>query len=267
MTSQSSATNDLTGKKILVTGASSGIGAELARAAAERGATVGICARRGDRLEAVLDDIQQHSPNSRAWTIDLADLDALDGFAADVLAEFGGLDVLVNNAGIPKRRKVQDLTFAEVEQLDRINYLSPVRLTLALLPAITAAQGDIINVSSVAARLSPPAEAAYAATKAALTAWSECMAVDLGIAGIDVRIHVVNPGVVDTELFTLPGNDAFESPVEMLPTSAMVDPVLGLIGSATFEIYVPAWFGDVVAGKFPDTGRFIAGNVEYFRAQ
>src|SRR6478672_1817076 len=136
-------TYDFKGKRVLVTGASAGIGEALAMALAERGATVGICARREDRLAEVLEKLQKHSPESRSWTVDLADLDAVDGFAADVVRDFGGLDVLVNNAGIPKRRSVLALDAATVEAVNRINYLSPIRLTLALLPALIESHGEI----------------------------------------------------------------------------------------------------------------------------
>ena len=87
----------------------------------------------------------------------------------------------------------------------RINYFSPVRLTLALLPGLIERGGRIVNLSSVAARLGPPIEASYAASKAAITAFSECMAVDL--RDTDVQVHIVNPGVIDTELFHLPDNE------------------------------------------------------------
>jgi NAD(P)-dependent dehydrogenase (short-subunit alcohol dehydrogenase family) len=258
---------DFKGKRVLVTGASAGIGKALALAFAERGATVGICARRSDRLAEVVAELQAHSPESRSWTIDLADLDAIEGFAARVLDDLGGIDVLVNNAGIPKRRSVLTLDAATVEAVNRINYLSPIRLTLALLPALIESHGEIVNISSVAARLSPPAESAYAATKAAITAFSESMLVDLAVAGHDVRVHVVNPGVFDTELFTLPDNDAFTAPVEMLPVSDIVEPVLSLLGTDTFERYVPDWFGDVVAHKFPDTTAYLQGNIAWSKSQ
>ena len=75
-------TYSIEGKKVLVTGASTGIGAALAEGFAARGATVGICARRADRLAEVLERIQAHSPDSRSWTIDLADLDGIEAFAA-----------------------------------------------------------------------------------------------------------------------------------------------------------------------------------------
>ena len=260
-------TYDLAGKRVLITGAGTGLGAELARACAQRGAVVGICGRRVDRLEGVLTELHEHSPASRSWSIDLADLPRVSGFAANVIDAFGGLDVLINNAGIPKRRPVMALTFDEVEYVNRINYLSPVALTIALLPALIASSGEIINVSSVAARLSPPAEAAYAATKAGITAWSESMRVDFGIADIDVGVHVVNPGVFDTELFSLPGNDPFTAPVEMLTPVEIVEPVLSLLGSHTFEVYVPAWFRDVAAHKFPDSTAYLDGTIAFGRSQ
>ena len=258
---------DLVGKRVLVTGASTGIGAALAEGFAQRGAVVGICARRTDRLDSVLELLRAHSPSCRAWTIDLADLDGIEVFAQRVTDELGPIDVLVNNAGIPKRRKVWDLDFATVEYVNRINYLSPIRLTLAVLPGMIERGGEIINLSSVAARVSPPAECAYAATKAAITAWSESMLVDLAIAGHPVRVHVVNPGVIDTELFELPDNDPFSSPIEKLPVRAMVEPVLALLGTNQFEIYVPEWFADVVGNKFPDTTAYLAGNIAWGRSQ
>ena len=253
----------LEGKHVLVTGGSSGIGAALAEGLACAGATVGICARRADRLDEVLERVKAHAPDSKSWTVDLADLDGIESFARRVEHDLGGVDVLVNNAGIPKRRRVRDLTPDVVESVMRINYFSPIRLTLALLPGIEARAGRVVNISSVAARLGPPAEAAYAASKAAVTAWSESMMVDLGIAGSKVRVHVVNPGVFDTELFHLPDNDEFTAAVEMLPVESIVDPILAMIDAGTFELYVPDWFGEVAAGKAKDTGAFLTGTISY----
>jgi Short-chain dehydrogenases of various substrate specificities len=255
------------GKHVLVTGASTGIGAALAIGFAEAGAVVGLCARREPELAEVLAQVQQHSPDSKMWTIDLNHLDALDAFAAEVSLELGGLDVLVNNAGIPKRKNVLALDPETVEAVMRINYLSPVRLILAFLPELIERSGRIVNISSVAARLGPPGEAAYTASKAALTGFSESMQVDLGVAGHDVQVHVVNPGVIDTRLFHLPDNDASLAAIDALPTSAMVEPVLTALDNGTFEIYVPGWFADVVGGKFPDTGAFLAGTTAWAREQ
>jgi NAD(P)-dependent dehydrogenase (short-subunit alcohol dehydrogenase family) len=255
----------LTGKHVLVTGASSGIGAALAEGFARRGATVGICARRADRLAEVLALVRKHSPASQSWTIDLSDLDGLEAFAADVDAKLGGVDVLVNNAGIPKRRDVLHLSPQVVEDVMRINYLSPVRLTLALLDGLIARSGRVVNISSVAARLAPPAEAAYAASKAALSAWSECMQVDL--RDTDVKIHVVYPGVIDTELFHLPDNDEFTADIEALPVDAIVEPVLQMIENDTFEVAVPDWFNGVFSGKYNDVAAFLNGTITYLRTR
>lgn len=256
---------DLAGRKVLVTGGSAGIGAALAEGFAERGAVVGICGRRTDKLAAVLERLQAHSPESRSWAVDLADLDGVAGFAAQADDELGGIDVLVNNAGIPKRRWAWDLTPDVVEQVMAINYFSPVRLTLALLPALIQRSGRIVTISSVAARLSPPAESSYSASKAAITAFFEGLAVDLSVAGLDVGVHLVNPGVIDTELFSLPDNDESLADVEALPVTAMVEPVVAMLDAGTFEIYVPDWFTGVVPAKFPDTGAFLQGSADYAR--
>jgi NAD(P)-dependent dehydrogenase (short-subunit alcohol dehydrogenase family) len=256
----------IAGKHVLVTGASSGIGQALAEGLADRGAVVGICARRADKLAEVLDRVHRRSPESRSWKVDLADLDGIAQFAATVERDLGGVDVLVNNAGIPKRRDVTRLSIDDVEQTMRINYFSPVRLTLALLPGIVERGGHIVNISSVAARFGPPIEAAYAATKAALTAFSESMAVDL--RDTDAQVHVVNPGVLDTPLFQMPDNEqGFHSEVEMLPPSAIVEPVLAALDSGAIETYVPDWFKDVAAGKFKDPDAFIAGSKQFASQQ
>jgi NAD(P)-dependent dehydrogenase (short-subunit alcohol dehydrogenase family) len=256
---------DLSGKHVLVTGGSGGIGAALAEGLAKRGATVGICGRRTDRLHEVLERCRVHTPESRAWTVDLADLDGLADFANRASSELGGIDVLVNNAGIPKRKRVFDLTPDVVDSVNRINYLSPVHLTLALLDEIVARGGRLMYVSSVAARLSPPAEAAYAATKAAISAWAECLQVDL--RDTDVKIHVLYPGVIDTELVHLPDNDPLGvTGVEKLPVDAIVEPVLQMIEQDRLEVAVPDWFQNVFAGKYNDVQAFIEGTIQFARS-
>jgi short-subunit dehydrogenase len=256
----------LDGKHVLVTGASGGIGAALAEGFAKRGATVGICARRADRLEEVLERCRVHAPESRAWTVDLADLEGLEAFARKASGELGGIDVLVNNAGIPKRKRVFDLTPEIVESTMLINYFSPVRLTFALLDEIVERGGRLMYVSSVAARLSPPAEAAYSATKAAISAWAECLQVDL--RDTPVKIHVLYPGVIDTELFHLPENDPLGTTgVEMLPVDAIVEPVMTMIEQDQLEVSVPDWFNGVYASKAGNVAGFLEGTIAFARSQ
>jgi short-subunit dehydrogenase len=257
---------ELKGCRALVTGASSGIGAGLAEALAAQGVIVGICARRGDRLTEVVERCMVHAPESRMWVVDLADLDAVDQLSVDVLDAFGGVDLLVNNAGIPKRRHVTALDFDTISQVMHINYISPMRLTMNLLPQmLERGSGTIVNVSSIAAQLSAPGEAAYDASKAALTAFSEAMAMDLWETGI--KIMVVYPGVIDTDLFSLPDNDIPELPVTAEPVSVAVDAILEGLAAGAAQVYVPEYFRDICTSKAQDVGKFLEGTAGYLRDQ
>lgn len=256
---------DYAGKRVLVTGASSGIGAVLAERFAALGATVGICARREAELAATLAKCQAHSPSSQMWLCDMASESDVDSLADGVLDDFGGVDLLVNNAGIPRRKHVSELDYETVASVMRINYLSAVQLTLRLLPAmIERGDGRIVNVSSIAAPLSSPGESCYDASKAALASFSEAMAMDLWFDGI--KVMVVYPGVVDTPLFDIPDNDPLPaSAPERIPVGEMVDAILGGIDDDAAEVYAPAWFKDIVIGKAQNTPGFLAGAAEFAR--
>jgi NAD(P)-dependent dehydrogenase (short-subunit alcohol dehydrogenase family) len=190
----------------------------------------------------------------------------VDALAAAALDDLGGIDILVNNAGIPKRRHVTRLDAGTVDAVMRINYAAPVHLTLALLPQmLERGEGRVVNVSSVAAHLSSPGEAAYSASKAALAAFSETLALDLWDTG--VRSMVVYPGVVDTELFTLPDNDPSLAAIEALTVDEAVAQIMAALAEDAVEVYVPGWFADVVTGKANDLGAFLAGAAAWVRQQ
>ena len=139
---------------MLVTGASSGIGAALAEAFALEGAVVGICARRKDRLDETYERCKEHSPDSRMWVVDLSVPDEVDRLAFDAVDELGGSTYSSTTRAYPKRRHVTKLDRKTVESVMAINYFSPVRLTLALLPQMLERDsGLIVNVASVAATL------------------------------------------------------------------------------------------------------------------
>lgn len=255
---------DWTDKRVLVTGASSGIGAALAERLAASGAVVGLVARRERELGEVLERCRVHTPLSTSWAVDLADLDAVDALARSVGGAFGPLDVLVNNAGMPKRKGVLDIDAATVERVMHLNYVSPVRLALGLLPAmVERGSGLIVNVASVAATLSSPGEGAYDASKAALAVFSEAMAIDLWDTG--VKVTTVYPGVVDTPLFAIPDNDPLPPDITPIPVDEFLEGLLAGIDDDRREIYVPAWFKDVVKHKVDDLDRFLAGSADYVR--
>lgn len=226
------------GANVLVTGASSGIGAALAPLLAARGATVGLVARRADRLADVLEQCQRHTPASRMWAVDLGDTDAAEALALQAWDEMGGIDVLVNNAAIPKRRKVQEIALDEVRETMLVNFESPVRMTLAVLPRMLERdRGVVVNVSSFGGRVGIPGEAAYCASKFALCGWSESMALDLWHTGVEVRL--ILPGAIATEIWDQPGNDAplFDGPFE--PADTVGTGIIDAIEGDAFEHYLP----------------------------
>jgi short-subunit dehydrogenase len=252
------------GTTALVTGASSGIGAALARALAGRGVTVGLVARRKERLEEVLAECTPTAPRSRMWVADLGDVEGAERVALEAWDTFGHLDVLVNNAGIPKRRHVTELTYDEVEEVMRVNFLSPARMTMALLPRfLEQGAGSIVNVSSVAGRLGNPRESAYSASKFALCGWSEALNVDLWDTPVEIRL--INPGAIDTEIWELPGEDAPLYEGEKETAGSVADGIVAAIEGERFEHYLPD-MKPFVDAKQADIDGFLSGAAEWVRS-
>ena len=245
------------GRIVLVTGASSGIGAATARLLAEQGTTVALVARRGDRLEEVLADCLPHAPASRYWAADLSDPSGAADLVLEIWDTLGHLDVVINNAGIPMRKPVTRLTMADVERVMTVNYLSPVAITLAVLPRMLERGGGVlVNVSSLGGRLGIVTEAAYSGSKFALAGWSEAIAADL--VGTGVRIKLVLPGAIDTEIWDQPGN---EDPVyhgPLVPAEEVAAGIVSALDGDRFEHYLPDMKA-VVEMKTADVDGFFAG--------
>lgn len=245
----------------LITGASSGIGAALARELASRGTTVGLVARREDRLAEVLAECRRSVPESEMWVADLEDPPAATRVVTAALAAFGQVDVLVNNAAAPGVRHVTRLDAAEVEHVMQVNLHAPVRLTLALLPSMLAAgAGTIVNVSSLGGRLGILNEAAYCASKFALCGWSESLALDLWNTPISVKLII--PGAVDTEIWEHPDADphaAYE--VDKVPAADIAVGIADAIESDTFEHYLPD-MKSIALYKAADIDDYFARSIE-----
>lgn len=245
------------GKRVLITGASSGLGAALASGLAAREAVVGLIARRRDRLAEVLADCRRSSPDSAMWVADLGDSSSVGELALRAWDGLGGIDVLINNAAIPKRRVVTELRPDEVEEVMRVNFFAPMRMTLALLPRMLArGSGLVVNVSSVGGRLPIIHETAYCASKSALCGWSEAMAVDLYGTGVSVKL--IEPGPVDTEIWDQLGSEEpiYQGP--KVPAAEVAEGIIEAIGSDRFEHYVPDMKA-VVDAKNANLDAFIAG--------
>ena len=246
---------EIDGARVLLTGASSGIGASLAPMLAERGATVGLVARREDRLRAVLDRCLDHSPESRMWTHDLADVEGSIRLAQEAWDAFGRLDAIVHNAAVPKRRRIQELTPEDLDETFRVNFFSPARMTMALLPRMLERdRGVIVNVSSLGGRLGIIHEAAYCAAKFALCGWSESLYLDLWDTGVDVRLVI--PGAIDTEIWDRPGSEAplYQGPKE--PPEVVAEGICAAIEDDEFEWYLPDMKG-VAEWKTSNTRDFL----------
>ena len=250
---------------MLVTGASAGIGAALAPLLAERGATVAITGRRQGRLDEVLDACRSHRPDCRAYRIELADEAAVADLPARVEADLGPVDLLVNNAGAPLRRRVQQLTPAELDATMAVNFTAPARLTLALLPGMLERdRGTIVNVSSFGGRAGIPAEAAYCASKFALCGWSESLAMDLWHTGVDVRL--ILPGAVDTDIWDRPGNDEAHYAGDLESPDVVAAAIVAAMEGNRFETYVPDLQG-IAEFKTTAIDDFIAGAVAFAEDQ
>ncbi len=254
---------EIAGARVLVTGASSGIGAALAVALAERGAIVGVLARRQDRLAEVLAECQRSSPDSRMWVADLGDLALAERVALEAWDAFGHLDCLVNNAGVPMRRHTTALDGATLEWVMRVNFFAPAQMMLAVLPRMLARdEGMIVNVSSVAGRLGNANEAAYSASKFALCGWSEATAVDLWDTGVTIRL--VNPGPIDTEIWDLPDNDDPLYSGPKISPEEMAEGIVAAMQSDRFEHYVPDMLAFVEA-KTSDPDSMLEGMAAMLR--
>ncbi len=240
----------------LVTGASSGIGASTAEAMARRGATVALVARRAGRLEDVASACRAAGGNARVFATDLSDPDVAAALGPEVWDVLGPVDVLVNNAAVPMRRPAARLTMDEVTRVMTVNYLSPVALTLALLPRmLDRGRGTVVNVSSLGGRLGITHEAAYSASKFALAGWSESLAIDLTGTGVSVRL--VLPGAVDTEIWDQPDNDPADYTGPLAPASEVAEGIVACVAGERFEHYIPDMRA-VVEMKNQDIDGFMA---------
>jgi short-subunit dehydrogenase len=258
----------IAGANILVTGASSGIGAALAPILAERGATVGIVARRADRLEAVLEQCRAHAPESRMWAVDLGDLTAAERVAIEAWDAFGGLDVLVNNAAIPKRTRITELTPADVEHVMDVDFHSPARMAMAVLPRmVERGSGQIMFVSSMGGRIPIPNEAAYNAAKYAMCGFAEAMLLDL--AGTGVETKLILPGPIATEIWDQPDNEPALMDVEKVSAAECASGIADAIEHDGFEYYVPPVFPGgidakaIAVGKTENCDQYLKGMAGY----
>jgi short-subunit dehydrogenase len=191
----------LAGRTVVISGASSGIGAHAARQMAEHGATVCLLARRAEELEQVRDSITSAGGSAHVYPVDLSDAEAADAVVKQLLADHPRIDVLVNNAARSIRRPItESLDRAhDFERTISINYLAAVRLTLGLLPRfLEQGHGHVVVSTSMSTQIPIPLFSAYLASKSALESFARSLSAELGDRGITTT--VVHFPMVRTEM-------------------------------------------------------------------
>lgn len=244
----------LEGVRALVTGASSGIGRALALRLAREGARVALVARREAELEALAAEIRAAGAQALVLPCDVAEGAASQQACARAEREWGGVDLLVNNAGYGRHRLFVESDVADIEQMMRVNYLGAVHFSKALLPGmLERRRGWIVFVASVAGKIASPDESVYAATKFALVGLASALSLEVEDAG--VHVLTVCPGVIRTPFFDEEALSRMP-PValgQMVEPESLVDAVLRALARGRHELTWPRFIraGYLVQALFP----------------
>ncbi|WP_067698275.1 SDR family NAD(P)-dependent oxidoreductase [Nocardia jejuensis] len=201
------ARRDLTGKHVLITGASSGIGLSAAHAVAQKGAVAILLARRADELAIEVEKINADGGTAHGYQCDVTDAESVDRAITLILDTHGHVDMLVNNAGRSIRRAVHRSTdrMHDFERTMAVNYFGAVRMTLALLPQMRERKdGHIVNISSAGVQVATPRFAAYLASKAALDKFTEVTAAEM--LADNVTFTTIHMPLVRTPMITPSGD-------------------------------------------------------------
>jgi short-subunit dehydrogenase len=232
--------SDFRGVRVLVTGASGGIGRLLCLRLAEKGARLALVARREGELQALQAELAEQGTEAIAVPCDVADLTQVRQCVDRALGHYGNIDMLVNNAGYGNHRRFVDWPIEDIENLMRVNYLGSVYFTKLLLPQMIAmGNGCILFIASVAGKLSIPEESAYSASKHAIVGLAGALGLEVEDHG--VYVAVVNPGAFDTPFFK-PEDRARLSPVvrkSMGDPARLVDHIFTTLAKGRHESTYP----------------------------
>jgi short-subunit dehydrogenase len=245
---------------VLITGASNGIGKQLALDFAARGAIVVGCGRSIPRLRETLQEIRRTSPRSSMIGCDVSDPEQVRGMMAKVLTDNGKVDILINNAGVGMRKPFVETPVGTIEEIVRTNYLGAVYCAHEVLPSMIArGAGHIVNISSGAGKIGTLNMAAYCGSKFAMNGWSESLYHELKPLGLNVT--VVCPGPAQTEFSRDFRDSEPKSPAKLIVTTeAVCREVIKAIERNKFEVILPRWLALMCAFKrhLPNLFRHLA---------
>ena len=230
----------LRGRRALITGASSGIGRALALRLAAEGARVVLVARRADALEALAAEVRAAGGEALALPCDVSEREAVAAAAAHLVEAWGGVDLLVNNAGYGHHRRFLEWDLEDMERMLRVNTLGSLYWTKALLPGmVERGEGWIVFVASLAGRIAPPDESAYAASKFALVGLAESLSLE--VEDLGVHVLTVCPGVIRTPFFDGEALERMPAAArrQMVEPDGLVEAILGALRSGRRELTYP----------------------------
>lgn len=246
----------LEGRVAVVTGASSGIGRELAHGLARAGAQVALCGRSEERLATARQRIADDGGEAEAFTADLGDLAAIPMLVKEIVAQFGRIDILVNCAGMNKRESIAEVTSETYARIMDVNLRSVYFLSQAVLPHLTERGGKVINIGSLTTSFGVGNLSVYGLTKSAIGQLTRVMAVEWAMH--NVQINCLCPGWIATELTQPLWDDPHrrEWILDRVPMNRPGQPE-DLVG---FVIYLASRASDFTTGQtFYIDGGFMAG--------
>lgn len=257
---------NLRNRVVLITGASGGLGEQLAYQAARKGAIVVACARRLDKLQEVVANCRQISGRlAFAYTLDVADPKQIERVLAEVETNVGPVDVLINNAGFGLMENLLNIDEKTIEEMFRVNVLGLIYLSkYTALQMAKRHRGAIINIASMAGKMATPKSTIYSATKFAVLGFSNALRLELKPLGISVL--TVNPGPIATNFFERAdksGNYLKNLGSLVLDPESVAKKIIKTIGSRKREVNLPysMELASHFYNAFPYLGDYLAGGI------